>query len=142
MSKRCCPECNGLGTVPYNIGAQECPTCGGVGKLGMLGRWASKQWFKVEHPLTESDAREVAHKMCTDGDLGLAYQFVDQLQVWIHSAMRHANKAHEHAMWEQLRQRLEFWSGMWHVLLTVTDPSDADYSHKKLKRTRPVESAR
>lgn len=142
MSKRCCPECNGLGTVPYNIGSQECPACGGLGKLDVLGRWASEKWFKVKHPLSENDAREVAHKMCSDGDLGLAYQFVDQLQSWILGAMKIANHANEHALWDQLRGRLEFWSGMWHVLLAVTDSPDADYSHKRLKRTRPAESAR
>ena len=26
-----CTTCNGLGTVPYNIGQQVCPKCGGSG---------------------------------------------------------------------------------------------------------------
>lgn len=98
-----------------------------------LGRWASETWFKKQHPLSEDDAREIAMQICMDGDLGLAFQFIEQMKSWVTDLMRGRDGDVDWRFWNTRRA---YWSGMWMVLMIVTYPPDANYKSKKLKRKR------
>lgn len=104
--------------------------------LDKFGRWTEEVWLKAKHPLSEADARDVLWKMCSDGNLGQAFEFVEQMQSWILDTMRTANEANEHAAWELRRINREWWSGAWIVLLGVTVTERKQLKTNKIDRVR------